>query len=163
MKYESRWTPVRNRFWSQVQKTASCWLWIGATREDGYGIISVNGRPTRAHRYSWTMHRGEIPNGLHVLHRCDTPACVNPDHLFLGTNADNVADREAKGRGSPPPDVHHRGDDHPSSKLTEAIVREIRASYRPRVVTQAELAKRYGVSEAAVWAVLHGQNWRHVA
>ena len=75
-----------------------CWLWISCCNGDGYALISANGKSMRAHRLSWEMHRGPIPRGLFVLHKCDTPECVNPDHLFLGTNQDNMDDAKRKGR-----------------------------------------------------------------
>lgn len=91
--------PVAERFWSYVQRGDECWTWIGARDANGYGRLSLPGRGTiGAHRVSWELHRGEIPDGLCVLHRCDNPPCVWPEHLFLGTHADNVADRIAKGR-----------------------------------------------------------------
>ena len=86
-----------NRFWSNVRKTDSCWLWEGY-RNYGYGVFSVNRRLMRAHRVSWIMAHGEIPKGLCVLHHCDVPACVRPDHLFIGSQADNVLDCIKKGR-----------------------------------------------------------------
>lgn len=90
------------RFWARVKKTSTCWLWTGAKIPDGYGSIWVEGKPTAAHRISWEIHHGKIPNGMCVLHDCpggDNPACVNPKHLFLGTKQDNAIDREKKGRG----------------------------------------------------------------
>lgn len=95
--------PLKDRFWSKVVKTDTCWIWIGAgsTSKKGYGQIRLpgaKGRQTSAHRVSWILHRGEIPIGLDVLHKCDNPPCVNPDHLFLGTNQDNVNDKVSKGR-----------------------------------------------------------------
>ena len=94
-------TPLVDRFWARVEKTATCWNWTGARLPKGYGMIGA--RSWRdgwqcAHRVSWELHFGAIPDGLHCLHRCDNPPCVNPAHLWLGTNADNAADRDSKGR-----------------------------------------------------------------
>ena len=93
---------MTERFWENVSKTETCWVWIGHRKETNYGVISEGkrkGRPKSAHRYSWEIHNGPIPEGLCVLHRCDNPPCVNPEHLFLGTLADNAQDMLAKGRG----------------------------------------------------------------
>lgn len=84
-------------FWARVRKTDGCWLWIGATDIDGYGRMSWNGKTTRAHVISYQLHHGAIGD-LFVCHHCDTPACVHPNHLFLGTNRDNLRDRDTKGR-----------------------------------------------------------------
>jgi len=86
------------RFWDKVQKTDTCWLWIGSTNQDGYGRFNIGGKLGGAHRYSFELHTGEIPEGMHVLHTCDTPACVRPDHLFLGTHSDNMQDMYRKRR-----------------------------------------------------------------
>lgn len=93
------------RFWAKVDKRGpdDCWLWSGATIEFGHGQFSSGKRNVYAHRYSWEMANGPIPDGLYVLHKCDVPACVNPSHLFLGTQTENMADMRRKGRGSKPP------------------------------------------------------------
>ena len=95
--------PVEERFWEKVQKTDGCWLWTGATIAAGYGELAVGQprKPLRAHRLSWEMHHGPIPEGLLVLHHCDVRNCVRPEHLFLGTHQDNMADAYAKGRMRP--------------------------------------------------------------
>ena len=85
------------RFWPKVDKSGACWLWTAAAR-NGYGQLRVGARIIQSHRVSWELHHGPIPEGLHVLHTCDNPSCVNPDHLWLGTHGENMADRDAKGR-----------------------------------------------------------------
>ena len=90
--------PAVDRFWSKVEKSDSCWLWTGSTSKK-YGQITVDGKRIRAHRFSYTLQRGPIPSGLFVCHTCDVPHCVNPDHLFLGTNRDNLRDMTKKNRG----------------------------------------------------------------
>ena len=89
---------VASRFAKKIVKTPFCWFWIGARDRDGYGQMSVNNVQQKAHRMSFLLHRGHIPAGMQVLHRCDEPPCVNPEHLFLGTARDNANDRVSKGR-----------------------------------------------------------------
>jgi hypothetical protein len=90
--------PIETRFWRYVQKSADCWLWVGSTMKGGYGKIGTATKTLKAHHVSYALHTAAVPAGLAVLHRCDTPACVRPDHLFLGTIADNNRDMVAKGR-----------------------------------------------------------------
>lgn len=134
-----------------------CWIWDKAEFGGGYGwffIKKESGKrhSEKAHRASWEIHNGPISDGLHVLHRCDTPLCVNPDHLFLGTNADNIADRLSKKR----PKSGLRGEAHLRAKLNWADVEHIRSS----ASTTAALAREYGVAWSTVHAVRSGRTWR---
>jgi hypothetical protein len=147
-------------FWDHVQAGApdECWLWTGMTERFGYGVIRIAGVRKKAHRLSWEIHFGEIPNGLLVCHQCDVPACVNPHHLFLGTIQDNNADRVAKGRDNHP---GMQGDAHPMAKLTEDDVRSIRKRATKRGDRKI-LAEEYGVSIATIDLVVTGKTWKHV-
>lgn len=144
------------RFWDKVNKTDGCWLWTAGKFHYGHGQFWLNeSRPNeRAHRLAWEDRNGPIPEGLCVCHKCDTPACVNPDHLFLGTQGDNNADRNAKGRTC-------IGTRHPSSKLTEDAVRKIH-SLREARLSQRRISKAVGVSQTLVWRVLSGRSWGQV-
>jgi hypothetical protein len=135
------------------EPNTGCWLWLGATSRGGYGAAKRNQKQWAAHRLMWTLQRGPIPEGLNVLHRCDTPLCVNPDHLFLGTNADNTADMRQKGRGRSAP-----GEAQGGAKLTADQVRAIRADPRPGVA----VARGYGITPSSVTLIKQRKNWRHV-
>lgn len=166
------------RLWAQVEKGPDCWIWTGKPNDSGYGVLGFGGHIVRVHRLAWELTRGPIPDGLLVCHHCDNPRCVKtegdtawPDgHLFLGTQADNMADMKAKGRarkGDPEllraltPEQRLRGSRHPMSKLTEEIIPEIRR-LNAAGATELALGKRYGVSGAVIHSVLHGRTWRHV-
>lgn len=134
------------RFWGKVHKSDGCWLWRGAI-VNGYGHIDKIG----AHRLSWRLHFGDIPIGMYVCHHCDTPACVRPDHLFVGTPTDNNHDKIMKGRDL-------RGESSPLAKLTELQVEEMRARYK-NGSTQVALAATYCVSQAHVSKIVRGVSW----
>lgn len=142
-------------FWSKVDKRGpdECWMWTCHTNKQGYGSVSIQGRLTRAHRYSFALAHGPIAPNLCVCHRCDNPPCVNPAHLFLGTIAENNADKAAKGRQA-------AGISSGRAKLTDDDVREIRAAFRPGI--GVVLGRRYGVSASVIKAVSSGTTWRHV-
>lgn len=152
------------RFWINVEKTDGCWLWKGTENGDGYGIMQLyKGRMVKPHRVSWTIHHGLIPEGLHVLHNCpggDNTLCVNPSHLWLGTNQDNVDDKMAKGRFVPFPIM--RGEASPLAKLTDDGVREIRSIYAAGGVTIYDLAKDFGVAFQTISKVIRRKTWKHV-
>ena len=157
---------ILERFWEKVNKTeGGCWLWTGAISRNGYGNmgckIDEKQRSVQAHRLSWFLHLGEIPTGLCVCHHCDTPSCVNPDHLFLGTMKDNMQDAQRKGRMSNSCG-QLRGEAHYRSKLTATNVVEIRTRYRPTIVTMPMLASEYGVSRSTIKAVVRRENWKHL-
>jgi hypothetical protein len=153
--------PLEDRFFSRVgRKLASgCILWAGPTEEDGYGRLyggdEFGGRTVGAHRVSYFLCVSVVPKGVGVLHTCDNPTCVNPTHLFLGTNTDNVADKTAKGRQA-------RGERHGNAKLTADKVRSIRREYASGISTLDELARKYGVSRSHVQNVIKLRCWRHV-
>ena len=151
--------PLSVRFWKHVQKTDGCWLWTGHLSTDGYGTIrnSGRGKTLKAHRASWELAHGPIPTGLHVLHQCDNPGCVRPDHLFLGTHADNMANMAAKGRSRVPVGIlHYR------AKLTDADVLTIRARYAEGGITKAYLASEYSVTPPTISAIIHRHSWKHI-
>lgn len=156
-------------FWSHVAKVeGACWEWQGAKcRAYGKFTSRTLGGTFAAHRLAWVFTFGEVPNGLHVLHRCDNPPCCNPAHLFLGTQADNVSDMHAKGRGAKGdrsglrrhPESVLRGTHNPQAKLTEEAVAAIKSAPRSRG-SQHTLAVRYGVSDATISGILAGKTWQ---
>lgn len=161
-------TKTIERFWAKVQKTDTCWLWTASKRNKGYGAFCwrVNGKLNdgRAHIFSYRLHKGEIPAGLCVLHECDTPACVNPAHLFLGTKQDNVDDMNRKGRGNQggyKTGTHPliTGDSHWNSKLTAEKAKEIR-QLRSEGWTYAKLGEHFGISPVTCWDIIAGKTWR---
>ena len=138
------------KFWGDVvpEPNTGCWLWAGEVNNKGYGVVS-RGRGHRmyAHRLSYSLNIGPIPDGMQVLHRCDTPPCVNPNHLRLGTHRENLAEAASKLRFS-------------QAKLSPGAVIQIRDL--AGAVTQTELARRFGVSQSCIWYVLKAETWKHI-
>ena len=142
-------TFLLGRFWSHVDKSGDCWTWTGSTFASGYGRACVDSRIVRAHRVAWEVTNGPIPKGMWVLHRCDNPPCVRPDHLFLGDRSDNMVDASQKGRLA-------------TIKLDPIRVRAIRAEYADGVPLRA-LARTYGVDRSNIQQIVKRKTWRHVA
>jgi hypothetical protein len=143
----TRGWPIAERlaFFSK-QDANGCLIWQGALNSCGYGRISIggHGKCTTAHRAAWEAKRGPIPAGLHVLHHCDVPACINVEHLFLGTHQENMADMASKVRAA--------------KKLTPDIVRKIKSASG----SQAAVGAAYGVSQSTVYEIRKGDTWKHV-
>ena len=140
------------------EPNTGCWLWVGAVNSTGYGHFKLNGKPQLAHRVSWQIYNGEIPggggyHGTCVLHMCDTPVCVNPDHLFLGTAKDNNLDKVSKGRHGAP-----YGEEHPNARLTENQVLEIFNSD----ALQKDDAAKYGLNRGTVSKIKLRKIWKHL-
>jgi HNH endonuclease len=148
-RFDSKWIP---------EPFSGCWLWTHYANQSGYGVFGIGSRTdgTRAtilaHRMSWRLNKGEIPNALRVLHTCDTPACVNPNHLFLGTIRDNALDMIRKHRKATFP-----RELNPSAKLTEDNVSEIRRS----TLSLRRTARQFGVSQGTIWKIRQNRIWKN--
>lgn len=157
-------TTLEERFWSKVRKTADgggCWEWAASKTRLGYGQFKVGGRKgkmLKTHRVSYELYCGEIGD-LCVLHRCDNRACVRPDHLFLGTQLDNIADREAKGRGG---QRLRRGEGNGRAKLNYDQVLSIRGKYAAGAASMKDIADEYGVSKAHISEIISRKTWAHL-
>lgn len=142
------------RFWRHVVVRDGCWGWTRYRDKDGYGKLWVNRTFVSAHRFSWELHHGPIPDGLCVIHTCDNPPCSNPEHLRLGTVRENTWDAARKRRLS-------HGKDRPAAKLTDAAVLDIRARYRAGETQQA-IADRYSVTRPCIGYVVRRETWTHI-
>ncbi|MGQ0721043.1 MAG: HNH endonuclease [Candidatus Eiseniibacteriota bacterium] len=167
---------VARRFWSKVDKSGDCWIWTAGSSRNGYGQFHMNGRPHRAPRVAWEWAHGVIPDGLFVCHRCDNPACVNPEHLFLGTPSDNMKDASRKGRVSwqrrpwtlprgndhwanKTPERRTTGERHGMAKLTSTDVVEMRRMSASGVPNKV-LAERFGVHRNTALKIVTHKQWR---
>lgn len=158
------------RFWSKVKKENACWLWTAGT-SSGYGLFWLNGENYLAHRISWMWHNNlPLKAEMIVLHKCDIPTCVNPEHLVLGTTQDNVADRVSKGRSAfgarngtyTHPETVKKGEANGRAILTEELVRAIRKEYSESFVSYHISAKKYGVSKSLIFKVVNYELWKDV-
>lgn len=158
---------VAERFWLKVNRDGpipphrphlgSCWIWTASLKQSGYGQFQITrrGNIESAHRVSWTIHYGPIPDGLSVLHRCDNPPCVRPDHLFLGTQADNGLDMAEKKRST-------FGQRNAQSKLTDEQVIAIRRKYAAGGCSHRGLAAEFGMAHQTIRNILIRKIWKHL-
>lgn len=152
-----------NRFWNKVDKSGgpdACWMWTADKFSTGYGCFYLAGKKVKSQRFAWVSTQGSIPmidsyHGICVCHRCDNPGCCNPSHLFLGTNADNVADREKKHRNTP-------GEANTSAKLTNTQAIEIRSLYAVGNTTYNKLASQFGVGSKTIKGIVRRESWKHL-
>lgn len=150
-------TPIEQRFWNKVKKTDDCWIWVGCRGSRGYGQLMFNRKNCKAHRVSYLLAYGPFDETLNVLHMCDNPSCVRPEHLFLGTQRDNYWDMKTKGRMG-----NFKGEANPRAKLTTQQVLEIRVRYA-HGENRAVLSKIFPVNRATIGKIVHYQLWSHIA
>lgn len=163
---QGRTGPRVERFWARVDKSGDCWLWTGAINDlrGGYGYFyDDDTRLRRAHRVAWELETGEVlPASVHLLHSCDTPACVRPSHLSTGTQADNMADMRAKDRGHTfTAENVERGTDRYNAKLNPERVRQLRAAHAAGESITA-MAKEMGVTQSCAQMAATGKTWKHI-
>ncbi len=134
-----------------------CWVWLGAKQPTGYGLLWVSNtkKYEKTHRLSYKFFHGKIPDGICVCHKCDNPSCINPEHLFLGTHADNASDKISKGR-------QKIGSQHGRAILKENQILKIRETYKGEYGQLSELAKKYHVTPQSISAIVNRKNWRHI-
>lgn len=145
---------AEDRFAAKVLKTDGCWEWAAHRNECGYGTFNPGRKPMLANRVCWILHFGKIPDGFCVLHKCDNPACVRPDHLFLGTHVENIADMMRKGRNP-------FGERSGSHKLTEQKVLAIRKDHDEGMKRKA-IALKHGTSMTNAFAIINRMTWKHI-
>ena len=144
--------PIEIRFWKFINKTPTCWIWTGCTNSFGHGRIRKHPFTYYSHRISYEIHYGKIPEGLFVCHHCDNPSCVRPDHLFLGTQLDNLRDCKSKKR-------NNFGEKVPNHKLTWKSVDEMRELILKDNPTTAFLSRKYGVHPRTIRNVRNKDTW----
>ncbi len=171
-RWNNKRRPALERFWEKVDKRNhdGCWIWTGSIKDEyHYGRISVGKKDVLSHRYSWIVNKGPIPHGLCVLHKCDNPQCVNPDHFFLGTQAENIMDMFSKGRNPTPKrgkdsylsTINKTGEKNLSSKLTESQVIDIRSLYDSGIGYRP-IAGRFCVTYQNIKHIVMRKTWKHI-
>lgn len=151
---------VQARFWQKVNRSGACWEWTAACSGNGYGAFKIRGQQWGAHQVSYLLHHGPIVRGMVVMHTCDNPRCVNPDHLKLGTYSDNSQDRDRKFRRRRT-SADHVGEANPKARITEAQAIEIIGMIRDGV-PRREIASLYGVKRSLISDIRSGRTWRHI-
>lgn len=143
-----------DRFWTYVDRSGECWIWKAYCTKKGYGIFGFggHGKTVRAHRFAYVVTYGSIPSGKKILHTCDNQPCVRPSHLFVGSQLENIIDREKKLRTA-------RGSSLPNAKLRWDLIEGILERHRGRTATIKELAKEHDVSYNTMWRVIKGYGW----
>lgn len=149
---------IKERLISKIVNDSGCWLWIGPYDYGGYGKINIDRRTVSTHRTSYEAFVGPIPTGMSVLHKCDKPACINPEHLFLGTQLDNMRDARRKGRTRSTFGIETRGENNRAARLSESDVLKIRRASG----IYDEIAQVFGVSGSTVSRIKRGKIWRHL-
>jgi hypothetical protein len=150
-----------DRFWAKVEKTDTCWNWTAGKTTNGYGHFYVNRVKMRAHRFSFQLkHNRLIKEGMCILHSCDNPLCVNPNHLSEGTQQENITDMCNKGRYYSGEGL--KGEKNNLSKLTEIQVKEIREKYAKGGTSYEKLRKEYGVGKSAISRIINRKTWQHI-
>lgn len=149
---------IEERFWSKVNKKSDdeCWEWMAFIHPSGYGTFSVMSKPVFAHRMSWMIHFGDIPENKCILHFCDNRICVNPNHLFLGDYADNAHDRDGKKRSKIP---DNRGEKHGNHKLIRDDVLKIRRLYSSGKYTLQEIGDYFGINRRHIGRIVRKESW----
>lgn len=155
----THYSSPEERFHTLTDKSkqdTDCWLWLGKPNtKDGYGCVYDGKRKILAHRFAYELYNEHIEDSLFVCHNCDNTMCVNPDHLFVGTNYDNVQDKVSKGR-------QNKGETSPTSKLLQIDIDYIRKVYSDKVYNQSELAQMFNVSQSCISSIIRRVNWKHV-
>jgi hypothetical protein len=146
----------QERFFQKIKKTEACWIWTGRKNWKGYGEVKCNNKSYKSHRLSWIIHFGCIPEKMCILHKCDNPCCVNPNHLFLGTHQDNMIDMFQKGRGN-----RAFGTRVTPSKLNEEKVRSLRNDFYSGM-KRDDILMKYSISKRAMYLVAKRITWKHV-
>ena len=144
----------------EPEPNSGCWIWTGKKQSDGYGMVKINDKSYVAHVVSWCLFRGDKPDNMFVLHKCDNRWCCNPRCLFLGTQRDNMIDMHRKNRWIPNP---RKGDTHPKAKLTSCNVLEILQLLSEGVFTHKEIASIFNVTRSNISLISRGLSWRHIS
>ncbi len=154
-KLKLTWLTPKQRFWKYVDKKSDdgCWHWMGSKIKNGYGQIKINNKMILSHRFSWELHNSKVPKDLYVLHKCDNPKCVNPSHLFLGTQQDNMHDMINKNRKA-------KGENHGNNKLTWDKVTQIR-NLKGKL-TQRKIAEKFNVNYTTIGRIHRNETWKGV-